>query len=1189
MKENLISGSVEQPTDTKQEFNLFKQILDFVTDVHDIAPWVIDVASAKVTLGGSQNVSEYFSEKTPCNESAFSIEETITTFHNIMKPDCVKVALENFYGIIEGRLNKYETVYELVDEQGQHRWISAKSSKIERNNKGDVVRILGMHRDVTQEYQQIAYLEDVFNSSDDIIFSTNLEQISRSNKQFSDVFHACLNVEQVLDSIKLFQINNKSLKNRSLNRVFIKNNCDKTVNVQVEYNQHMAYYALRIMKLNRSKGEYLLRLKKITDQIQYLSDLKKAESVFEHACEGITFTDAACNVISINKAFTKITGYQEDEIIGRNPRILKSDQQGCGFYRNMWEDIVSKGYFKGEICNRHKQGHNYYEILTITAIFNDAGVLTNYVGIFSDITLQKEQKEALEYLAHYDHLTGLANRSLLTQRLKRAIDGLKPFGVLYMDLDGFKAINDRFGHSAGDKLLAKLAKRFKSSIRESDTVARIGGDEFVIILNDISNYSHCIQAVERLLRQAAEPVYFKDNVLQVTASVGATFQYRDANHKLHIDTLLKQADCAMYNAKRTGKNCFKIFEPGMEALQQLDFSDQKLRAQLHDKVQNIKPELIETERRNSIRTKVLESLVKKVSLKDILLKIIEGVELDYPGMKCSILQVDEMGKTLGQGVAPSLPAFYSNAIDGVKIGLNIGCCSHAAATGKRIIVEDILTHPNWANFKGLAERAGLAACWSEPIIGSKGNVLGTFAIYHSKKSIPVKDDFKLIQMSAHLAALAIEKHQANKALWVSLNFDPLTKLPNKNLFTEHVKSAIIQHKNKSALLHLDINQFQRINHSFGYDFGDKLIIEMAKRLQRLLPKQAHMSRINGDEFVILTNGSLNAINQFTHGLARAIRQPFTLETETLHLEMSIGISLLKDTQVSVTEHFNNASKALLEHKTIGHGDYYHFDQRLQNKANKRIELEHDLRKAIDNDEFFLVYQPIFDLQENKLVKAEALIRWQHPVKGVIMPDEFIPLAEETKLIMAIGELVFIKAHTMVQHWRSNFSKDFKVSINTSVVQYQGSRALAETWINKHKALTNKKHGLIIELTESVLENDHQHMAFQLNELKKSGFEIALDDFGTGYSSLAYLQKFRFDYLKIDRSFISHTEMTKDNIVLCETIVLMAKKLGIQVIAEGVETSCQLDFLRQINAEFAQGFHFSKPVRQETFEQLFFES
>lgn len=292
------------------------------------------------------------------------------------------------------------------------------------------------------------------------------------------------------------------------------------------------------------------------------ADIRLAVTVFSHAREGIMVTEANGTIVDINHAFTRITGYGRDEVLGQNPRILNSGRQSKDFYLAMWQCLQQQGFWEGEMWNRRKDGEAYAALQTISAVRNAAGTIRQYVSLFSDITALKAHEEELEHIAHYDVLTNLPNRALLADRLNQnmaqALRRGKLLAVVFLDLDGFKTVNDTHGHAAGDQLLVILATRMKQALRAGDTLARLGGDEFVAVLIDLDNRDVCQPMLRRMLDAAAEPVPFGAVTLQVSASLGVTFYPQSV--ELDADQLLRQADQAMYRAKLSGKNRCCVFD-----------------------------------------------------------------------------------------------------------------------------------------------------------------------------------------------------------------------------------------------------------------------------------------------------------------------------------------------------------------------------------------------------------------------------------------------------------------------------------------------------------------------------------------------------------------------------------------------------------------------------------------------------
>ena len=324
----------------------------------------------------------------------------------------------------------------------------------------------------------------------------------------------------------------------------------------------------------------------ITERKNTEEDLRRAASVFSNASEGIIIASPSGTILDVNDAYSAITGYSREEALGNNPRMLQSGLQSDGFYQTMWEQLLKQGHWEGEIYNRHKKGHTYLQQLSVNAVTNEFGKTQCYIGLFYDITLQKEHENQLNHIAHYDALTNLPNRLLLADRLQQGMlhadrknDRL---AVVYIDLDGFKEINDTHGHDVGDKLLVEVANRMKKVLREGDTVARLGGDEFVAVFTELTDTKSCLPLIERVLQAIANGINVDDSWLYVTASMGVAFYpAEDASP----DTLMRQADQAMYQAKLQGKNCYHIFNP---------VHDRLLKGQ-HEKIERLQQALAEEE------------------------------------------------------------------------------------------------------------------------------------------------------------------------------------------------------------------------------------------------------------------------------------------------------------------------------------------------------------------------------------------------------------------------------------------------------------------------------------------------------------------------------------------------------------------------------------------------------------------
>lgn len=434
-----------------------------------------------------------------------------------------------------------------------------------------------------------------------------------------------------------------------------------------------------------------------------------------------------------------------------------------------------------------------------------------------------------------------------------------------------------------------------------------------------------------------------------------------------------------------------------------------------------------------------------------------------------------------------------------------------------------------------------------------------------------------------------ERKQSEQEIFRLAHYDSVTGLPNRILFldrfSQNIKQAL-RRRSQICLMYLDLDRFKEVNDSLGHDVGDMLLKEAGQRLVNVVRTTDTVARIGGDEFTILLShiDSSGSIERLAQSIMDSLSEPFHLKDEVIYISTSIGISIYPVDGEEVDILLKNADQAMYEAKSQGRNRYYYFTSGMQEAAINRLRLTNDLRAALNAKQFIVHYQPIVELTTGAIHKAEALVRWQHPTRGIVSPAEFIPIAEDTGLIMDLGDFVFMQAAGMALRWRS-IRPDFQISINKSPVQFRQQRGIHMDWLNHLKDLGLQGEGVVIEITEGLLFDANTSETQQLKTLREAGLEIAIDDFGTGYSSLAYIKKFDIDYVKIDQSFTRNLKSGADELVLCEAIIVMAHKLGIKVIAEGVETTEQRDLLIHAGCDYAQGYLFSKPLSHEVFEHL----
>lgn len=435
-----------------------------------------------------------------------------------------------------------------------------------------------------------------------------------------------------------------------------------------------------------------------------------------------------------------------------------------------------------------------------------------------------------------------------------------------------------------------------------------------------------------------------------------------------------------------------------------------------------------------------------------------------------------------------------------------------------------------------------------------------------------------------------ERKKSAEQLFNLAHYDGVTDLPNRLLFHDRLDQEIKKTKrtnSKLAVMLLDLDHFKEVNDTLGHDNGDALLKKVAQRLKTCIRDIDILARLGGDEFTLILpfNDDLHIVESVAQRILNSLAEPFNLEANPVYISASIGVTVFPQDGQCIKVLLKNADQAMYAAKNKGRNRYNYFISSMQEHANARASLAKDLRLAVLKQQFVLVYQPIIDLKNSKIHKAEALIRWIHPEKGIISPLEFIPIAEQTGLIVEIGEWVFQESARQVKKWRQSYHPAFQISVNKSPVQFYDRASKHLSWGDQLMEVGLPRDSIVVEITEGLLLEASDHVTKQLADLRSDGFKIAIDDFGTGYSSLSYLRKFEIDYLKIDQSFVNQLKVNSSDLALCEAIIVMAHKLGIKVIAEGVETVEQCDLLTAAGCDFAQGYYFSKPVLPEEFESL----
>ena len=423
-------------------------------------------------------------------------------------------------------------------------------------------------------------------------------------------------------------------------------------------------------------------------------------------------------------------------------------------------------------------------------------------------------------------------------------------------------------------------------------------------------------------------------------------------------------------------------------------------------------------------------------------------------------------------------------------------------------------------------------------------------------------------------------------------YDSLTSLPNRFLSLERLDLLIKKAERKQykiAVLFLDLDDFKKVNDSLGHEVGDRVLIEAASRLKSIIRNEDTVGRLGGDEFILLLDGLKKSTDAepVAKKLIQKFQLPFTIDKRELILTTSVGIAIYPEDGSTAARLLRHADAAMYNAKALGRNTFSFFTEELNHKVVRRLALEEQLHGALKREEFIVYFQPKIDIANGHIMGAEALLRWSNPVLGQVSPEEFIPLAEQSGLIISLGEFVLKQSLTILKQWQyieQVKNEQFSIAINLSPRQFRDPR-LADTFIQLIEQSGLSFHLIELELTEGILMSGHHYINDSLLQLSQSGLLLAMDDFGTGYSSLSYLRKYPFNIVKIDRSFINEMDSNHNDRELINAIVSMAHSLNLKVVAEGVETESQLNYLRQIGCDYAQGYYFSKPLSASKMEKF----
>ncbi|HKS08552.1 MAG TPA: EAL domain-containing protein [Pyrinomonadaceae bacterium] len=868
----------------------------------------------------------------------------------------------------------------------------------------------------------------------------------------------------------------------------------------------------------------------ITERKRAAGSLAQQAAAMKASMDGMAIIDHYGVCTYLNDAYANIFGYAESErLIGASWEMFFFNEELVRLKEQIMPAVWRDGSWRGEANGLKINGGSVPLEISISSVVGGG-----LVQVVRDITERKKIEDTLRDSSHKDELTGLLNRRGLLKQAAPYFDFARRqkenLLLLFIDLDGMKKINDEFGHQEGDNALVSTAAILNRSFRSTDIIARLGGDEFTVLVTDRNADKE--EAITRLNEnlKAYNATETRGHKLAFSIGVATLEQER----MTCFEELLEQADQAMYEQKRMKRR----------------------RA---------------TERNQNKQLGLAQATESEASPESPFAPNSIPFALSTGPQAYANRQGTFDNAAIGMAVV---------SVDGSWIQVNEALCKLVGYSEQELRATSFqrLTHPDdLRHVQSYIQR-----------------VIEGYIQSHEQEKRYIHEQGHTVWVQWHVSLLK-DSESGSKRLFFQvqditdrklaeekLTLDTLTGLPNRARFFDLLKLRVARKSaNKQcAVLMLDVDRFKLVNDSLGSASADQLLLQIAHRVKTCLRQNDVLGRVGGDEFAVLlddVSGEDEASSVATR-IQQALSISFNLLGQEVYTTMSIGIALGSDYANDASNMLRNAETAMHRAKVRGKARYEIFGHDMHGELMSRLKMETDLRRACERDELFVDYQPIVSLQNRTLIGFEALVRWRHPECGLVPPKEFIPVAEETGLILNIGQTVLRSACRQAREWLETYpsSPPLFVSVNLSVTQFN------EPSLVRNIAQLLEESGLPprclkLEITESVFSDNIEAAVKLLTQLRNLGVQLSIDDFGTGYSSLSYLQRFPIDTLKIDRSFVTQMMENEENLAIVRTIVALAQNLGMDVVAEGVETEDQLRLLRKLECENGQGYLFSTPI------------
>ena len=876
----------------------------------------------------------------------------------------------------------------------------------------------------------------------------------------------------------------------------------------------------------------------ITERKRAAGSMAQQAAAMKASMDGMAIIDHTGVCIYMNDAYAKIFGYADDtRLVGASWEMFFYDEELNRLKEQIMPAVWRDGSWRGEALGLKLSGGTLPLEISISSV--DGGGL---VQVVRDITERKKIEETLRNTSLKDDLTGLFNRRGLLKQAAPHFDFARrekeSLLLLFIDLDGMKKINDEFGHNEGDIALVNTAAILNRSFRSTDIIARLGGDEFTVLVTDRNTNND--EAIRRLNENLKAYNESEKRGVKLAFSIGVA--QLESERMTCFEELLEQADQAMYEQKRMKRR----------------------RATERDQTKKLREaEAVPAESTASFAPNSIPFALSPTS------KTVGASHGTFDNAAIGMAVVSMDGSWLQVNEALCKLLGYSEQ-------------ELRATSFQRLTHHDDLRHVQ-SYIQRVLEGYIPSHEQEKRYIHEQGHTV--WVLWHVSL---LKDS----ETGAKRLFFQVQDISDRKMAEEKLTQDTLTGMPNRARFHDLIKLRTARKpSNKDrqyAVLLLDVDRFKLVNDSLGTLSGDQLLVQIAQRIKTCLRQDDVLGRVGGDEFAVLLDdvtGEEEACSVASR-IQQALAISFNLLGQEVYTTMSIGIAVGADYGDTVSDILRDAETAMHRAKDGGKARYEVFGRDMQGESMSRLKMETDLRHACERAELFVDYQPIVSLESRTLIGFEALVRWRHPEFGLVPPKDFIPVAEETGQILTIGQVVLESACRQARYWQENYPSvpPLFVSVNLSVKQFNQPE-LVDNIARLMQEFELPPRCLKLEITESVFSDNIEAAVELLTQLRNLGVQLSIDDFGTGYSSLSYLQRFPIDTLKIDRSFVMQMMENEENLAIVRTIVALAQNLGMDVVAEGVETEDQLRLLRKLECENGQGFLFSTPLRDRQVDQF----